>query len=123
MKSNLEKEFDTYVKKTIKHTIINFAKNEIKTRHRETSLELLKENGYDDSVSFLFGNKIEELFENDKLSRIVAALPDETKRIIRLSVLDNYTSKEIAKIVGKSDSRVRHIINDTLKEIKRKYEE
>ena len=123
MRSGLEKEFDTYLKRTIKHTVINFAKEETRKRHREISLELIKETGYNDSVSFLFGNKIEELFENDKLSRIVAALPDETKQIIKLSIVDGYKSKEIAKITGKSDSRIRHIINDTLKEIKRKYEE
>lgn len=123
VKSGLEKEFDAYVKKTIKHTLINFAKTETRIRHREISLELLTENSYDDAVSFLFGNRIEELFENDKLSKIVAALPDETKKILKLSILDNYNSKEVAKIVGKSDSRVRHIINDTLREIRRKYEE
>lgn len=123
VEERIKKEFDAYLKKTIKNTIINFAKKEAHTRHRETSLELLKENSYDDSVSFLFENKIEELFEDDKLSKIVAALPEETKKILKLSILDDYNSKEIAQIIGKSDSRIRHIINDVLKEIRKKYEE
>lgn len=123
VEERVKKEFDAYLKKTIKNTIINFAKQEAHTRHIETSLELLKENSYDDSVSFLFDNKIEELFEDDKLSKIVSALSDETKKILKLSILDNYNSKEIAQIIGKSDSRIRHIINDALKEIRKKYEE
>lgn len=121
--SGVEKQFDAYIKKTIKHTIISFARIETRISHREISLELLNEDSYDNPVSFLFDNRIEELFEDDKLSKIVAALPNETKKILKLSILDNYNSKEIARIVGKSDSRIRNIINDTLRNIRKKYKE
>lgn len=124
MKSVIEKQFDSYIKKTIKNTIINFAKTELIKKQREVSIELLDNNNYDTSVPFLLDtNKLEELFEDEKLTSIITALPEVKKKILQLSILENYTSKEIASIVGKSDSRIRHIINDTLNEIRNKYKE
>ena len=124
MKEGLEKQFDAYIRKTIKHTVINFAKRETKKRQREISFELLENSNFNEnsSMSFSFCDKIEELFENEKLAKIVKDLPEESKRILKLKFIDNCSSKEIANIIGKSDSRVRHILNDTLKEIKIKYE-
>lgn len=124
VKSVIEKQIDAYLKKTIKNTIINFAKAEMIRRQREVSIELLDNNNYDTSIPLLFeNNKLEELFEDKKLTSIIASLPEVKKKILQLSILENYNSKEIANIVGKSDSRIRHIINDTLNEIRNKYKE
>lgn len=124
MKSVIEKQLDAYLKKTIKNTIINFAKAEMIRRQREVSIELLDNNNYDTSVPFLLNNnKLEELFEDEKLTNIIASLPEAKKKILQLSIVENYNSKEIAAIIGKSDSRIRHIINDTLNEIRNKYKE
>lgn len=124
VKSVIEKQLDAYLKKTIKNTIINFAKAEMIRRKREVSIELLDNNNYDTSVPFLLdNNKLEELFEDEKLTNIIASLPEAKKNILQLSIIENYNSKEIAAIVGKSDSRIRHIINDTLNEIRNKYKE
>lgn len=120
--NGLEKEFDTYIKKTIIHTTIKFAKDEIQKKQNEVSFEMLQDvidNNYNEPKYY---NNIEDLFENEKLSSIIAKLPIEKKTILKLSIVDKYNSKEIASIVGKSDSRIRHIINDTLKEIREKYE-
>lgn len=120
----VEKAFDAYIKKTIKNTVIKYAQKEIVKRQREMSLELIKTDISDNtSLSFSFGNNIEELFEDSKLAGIISELPEQKKRILKLKYVDNYNSKEIAQIVGKSDSRIRNIINDTLKEIRKKYEE
>lgn len=120
----VEKAFDTYIKKTIKNTVIKYAQKEIVKRQREMSLELIKTDISDNTpLSFSFGNNIEELFEDSKLAGIISELPEQKKRILKLKYVDNYNSKEIAQIVGKSDSRIRNIINDTLKEIRKKYEE
>lgn len=119
--NGLEKEFDTYIKKTIIHTTIKFAKDEIQKKQNEVSFEMLQDvidNNYNEPKYY---NNIEDLFENEKLSSIIAKLPIEKKTILKLSIVDKYNSKEIASIVGKSDSRIRHIINDTLKEIREKY--
>lgn len=121
MDNGLEKEFDTYIKKTIIHTTIKFAKDEIQKKQNEVSFEMLQDvidNNYNEPKYY---NNIEDLFENEKLSSIIAKLPIEKKTILKLSIVDKYNSKEIASIVGKSDSRIRHIINDTLKEIREKY--
>ena len=122
--SGVEKAFDAYIKKTIKNTVFKYAQKEILKRQREMSLELIKTDISDNtSLSFSFGNNIEELFEDSKLAGIISELPEQKKRILKLKYVDNYNSKEIAQIVGKSDSRIRNIINDTLKEIRKKYEE
>lgn len=122
--SGVEKAFDAYIKKTIKNTVLKYAQKEILKRQREMSLELIKTDISDNtSLSFSFGNNIEELFEDSKLAGIISELPEQKKRILKLKYVDNYNSKEIAQIVGKSDSRIRNIINDTLKEIRKKYEE
>ena len=108
----VEKAFDAYIKKTIKNTVIKYAQKEIVKRQREMSLELIKTDISDNtSLSFSFGNNIEELFEDSKLAGIISELPEQKKRILKLKYVDNYNSKEIAQIVGKSDSRIRNIIN------------
>lgn len=124
MKSNIEKEFDTYIKKTIINTIINFAKKEIKKRQREVSLEVLFNIPDENTLPFFnSNNQIEELFEDEKLSRIVATLTEEQKNILQMSVIDGFNSKEIANKIGKSDSGVRKTLSRTLKYIRKKYEE
>ena len=120
----VEKTFDAYMKKTIKNTVLKYAQQEILKRQREVSLELIKTDISDNTpLSFSFGDNIEELFEDSKLAGIISELPEQKKRILKLKYVDGYNSKEIAQIVGKSDSRIRNIINDTLKEIRKKYEE
>lgn len=124
MKSNIEKEFDTYVKKTIINTIINFAKKEMKKRQREVSLEVLFNIPDENTLPFFnSNNQIEELFEDEKLSQIVATLTEEQKNILQMSVIDGFNSKEIANKIGKSDSGVRKTLSRTLKYIRKKYEE
>ena len=124
MKSAIEKEFDTYIKRTIKNTIINFSKKELKKRQGEISLDILFDIPDERALSFFdTTNKIEELFEDEKLSKIIAALPEEQKKVLKLSILEGYTSKEIANYIGKTDSAVRHMISRTLKLIRKKYEE
>ena len=123
-KDTLNKQFDAYIKKTIKNTIITYKKYETRKLHREVSFEALS-NDADISVPFSFSLKenLEDYFENEKLYNIVAGLKKEQKSILEMKILNKYNSKQIAKILDKSDSRVRHIYNDTIKEIKNKMKE
>lgn len=121
-KDTLNKQFDAYIKKTIKNTVINYKKYEERKRHREMSMEELSQ---DISVPFLFSlaHSLEDYFENEKLYNIVAGLKKEQKSILEMKIFNKYNSKQIAKTLNKSDSRVRHIYNDTIKEIKNKMKE
>ena len=85
----------------------------------------MEELSQDISVPFLFSltHSLEDYFENEKLYNIVANLKEEQKNILEMKILNKYNSKQIAKILNKSDSRVRHIYNDTIKEIKNKMKE
>ena len=122
----LEKEFDTYVKKTIKNTVINYAIYESKMRQKEKSIEELKDNEVYTSLSFFSSmeeKSIVECSSNIKLTNILLKLTEKQKKILTLSIIEQYSSKEIAEILHLSDSRVRHILNDTLREIKNRLEE
>lgn len=125
MESSLEKEFDSYIRKTIKHTIINFAKYENIKRQREVSIELLPNSEFDDnSLSFCDSDAdLENYFSDCKIAAIVAKMPKDKKDMLKLKLVDGYSTKEIATIYRKSEVRIRHIISDALKEIKSKYEE
>ena len=125
MESGLEKEFDSYIRKTIKHTIINFAKYENIKRQREISIELLPDSEFDDnSLSFCDSDAdLENYFSDCKIAAIVAKMPKDKKDMLKLKLVDGYSTKEIATIYRKSEVRIRHIISDALKEIKSKYEE
>lgn len=125
MESGLEKEFDSYIRKTIKHTIINFAKYENIKRQREVSIELLPDSEFDDnSLSFCDSDAdLENYFSDCKIAAIVAKIPKDKKDMLKLKLVDGYSTKEIATIYRKSEVRIRHIISDALKEIKSKYEE
>lgn len=125
MESGLEKEFDSYIRKTIKHTIINFAKYENVKRQREVSIELLPDSEFDDnSLSFCDSDAdLENYFSDCKIAAIVAKMPKDKKDMLKLKLVDGYSTKEIATIYRKSEVRIRHIISDALKEIKSKYEE
>ena len=85
----------------------------------------MEELSQDISVPFLFSltHSLEDYFENEKLYNIVAGLKKEQKSILEMKILNKYNSKQIAKTLNKSDSRVRHIYNDTIKEIKNKMKE
>ena len=125
MESGLEKEFDSYIRKTIKHTIINFAKYENIKRQREVSIELLPDSEFDDnSLSCCDSDAdLENYFSDCKIAAIVAKMPKDKKDMLKLKLVDGYSTKEIATIYRKSEVRIRHIISDALKEIKSKYEE
>ncbi len=92
--------------------------------HREVSFEELS-NDTNISVPFLFSleGNLEDYFQNEKLYTIVSKLTDEQKEILELKILHKYNSKQIAKIKNKSDSRIRHIYNDTINEINKKMKE
>lgn len=125
MESGLEKEFDSYIRKTIKHNIINFAKYENIKRQREVSIELLPDSEFgDNSLSFCDSDAdLENYFSDCKIAAIVAKMPKDKKDMLKLKLVDGYSTKEIATIYRKSEVRIRHIISDALKEIKSKYEE
>lgn len=71
----------------------------------------------------IFSLDLENLVEDERLYKIIKELSAEEKEILTLSILQEWPSKEIAKKISKSDSRVRHIINDTISKIRKKYNE
>lgn len=120
--SILEKEFDTYIKKTIKHTIINYAEKEMKKNTNEISLENFNHEQVITTIDDeIFLDDIKELITDEKLLKIILQLSNEKRQILKYSAIDNLTSKEIAKITGKNDSTIRKILINIKNYIREEY--
>ncbi len=127
----IEKEIDSYIKRTIVNTVKNFKKMEERKNKREIFFDDIVDNVNTNEIALLsvmdncaiFSLDLENLVEDERLYKIIKELSAEEKEILTLSILQEWTSKEIAKKISKSDSRVRHIINDTISKIRKKYNE
>lgn len=120
--SILEKEFDTYIKKTIKHTIINYAEKEMKKNTNEISLENFNHEQVTTTIDDeIFLDDIKELITDEKLLKIILQLSNKKRQILKYSAIDNLTSKEIAKITGKNDSTIRKILINIKNYIREEY--
>lgn len=127
----IEREIDSYIKRTIVNTVKNFKKMEERKNKREVFLDDIVDDVNTSEIALLsvmdncaiFSLDLENLVEDEKLYKIIQELSAEEKEILTLSILKEWSSKEIAKKISKSDSRVRHIIKDTILKIRKKYNE
>ncbi len=93
--NGVEKQFDTYIKKTIKNAILDVKKYETRKEYREVSFETLISEK-DISVPFLFhinANKIEDYIENEKFYQIISNLKLMQKKVLKLKIVYQYTSE------------------------------
>lgn len=127
----IEREIDSYIKRTIVNAVKDFKKFEVRKSKREVAFDDIVDNISTSEIASLsvmdncaiFSLNLEDIVEDEKLYKIIQELPDEEKEILTLSILKEWSSKEIAKKISKSDSRVRHIINNTILKIRKKYNE
>lgn len=127
----IERKIDSYIKRTIINAVKDFKKAEIRKEKKEVSFDDIVENINTSEIASLsvmdnyaiFSLHLEDMVEDEKLYKIIQELSEEEKEILTLSILQEWTSKEIAKKISKSDSRVRHTINDTISKIRKRYNE
>lgn len=127
----IERKIDSYIKRTIINAVKDLKKAEIRKEKKEVSFDDIVENINTSEIASLsvmdnyaiFSLHLEDMVEDEKLYKIIQELSEEEKEILTLSILQEWTSKEIAKKISKSDSRVRHIINDTISKIRKRYNE
>ena len=124
-------QIDSYIKRTIVNTVKDFKKYEVRKANKELLVDDISNKINNDKTALLsymddyavFSLNLEDNFEDEQLYKIVKSLSEEQKEILTLSILEEWSSKEIARKFNKSDSRIRHIIRDTLAKIKKDYEE
>ena len=127
--NDIVKEIDSYIKRTIVNTVKNFKKYEIRKFQKELSIDEISDNLNNTETALLsytdnhavFSLHLEDRVNNKKLANIIEKLSEEEKEILTLSIIEEWTSKEIGKKFAKSDSRIRNIVRDTIKEIREKY--
>lgn len=124
-------QIDSYIKRTIVNTVKDFKKYEVRKANKELLVDDIPNKINNDKTALLsymddyavFSLNLEDNFEDEQLYKIVKSLSEEQKEILTLSILEEWSSKEIARKFNKSDSRIRHIIRDTIAKIKKDYEE
>ena len=124
-------QIDSYIKRTIVNTEKDFKKYEVRKANKELLVDDISNKINNDKKALLsymddyavFSLNLEDNFEDEQLYKIVKSLSEEQKEILTLSILEEWSSKEIARKFNKSDSRIRHIIRDTIAKIKKDYEE
>ena len=127
---SISEQIDSYVKRTIVNAVKDFKKFEVRKSQKEVSIDDLSNSISNDETAILsymdniavFSLHLEDVIEDEQLYKIIKSLSEEQKKILTLSILEEWTSKEIAIKFGKSDSRIRHIIKDTIAKIKQEYE-
>ena len=127
---SISEQIDSYIKRTIVNEVKDFKKFEVRKSQKEVSIDDLSNSISNDETAILsymdnyavFSLHLEDVIEDEQLYKIIKSLSEEQKRILTLSILEEWTSKEIAIKFGKSDSRIRHIIKDTIAKIKQEYE-
>lgn len=129
--SDIAKQIDSYIKRTIINSVKDFKKYESKKYQNELSIDEVRSKLNNDETALLsyvdnyavFSLNLEDNIEDETLYNIVKSLSEEQKEILTLSILEEWTSKEIAKKFNKSDSRIRNIIRETITRIKKEYED
>lgn len=129
--SDIAKQIDSYIKRTIINSVKDFKKYESKKYQNELSIDEVSSKLNNDETALLsyvdnyavFSLNLEDNIEDETLYNIVKSLSEEQKEILTLSILEEWTSKEIAKKFNKSDSRIRHIIRETIARIKKEYKD
>ena len=106
------KAFKNYMKKIVKHSAIDYA--------RKFNSDIVKEVAFTDSVDrnmslssydsdYFFSDKgnLEDNISNSELRVAINKLSKDEKKILELSIED-YSGKEIAKIMGLSEKTIRN---------------
>ena len=128
---DIVKEIDSYIKKTIVNSVKDFKRYEIRKMQNELSLSEISDQLNNEETAVLsctdnyavFSLQLEDVVEDEKLYNIIKNLTEQQKEILTLSILEEWTSKEIGNKFAKSDSRIRHIIKDTIDKIRTEYKE
>lgn len=128
---DIVKEIDSYIKRTIINSVKDFKKYETRKRQNELSLNEISDQLNNNETAILscadnyavFSLRLEDFVEDEKLYNIIKNLTEQEKEILALSIIEEWTSKEIGNRFAKSDSRIRHIIKDTINKIRKKYKE
>ena len=127
--NEIDKRIDAYFKRTIINAVKNFKRDEENKIKREVSIDELSGQSNNIQTTLLSYKdndvvfSLEDYTSDEKLARILKELTDEEKLILTKSIIEGLNSKELTSIISKSDSRIRHIIKDTLDKIRNKYNE
>lgn len=103
--------FDVWLKTIIINTAIDHTRSNKKTAHIIHIDSVLEQQGYDD-LQLSFKHRREEISQHLKL------LPPVTRMVINLFAFDSYDYKEIASMLGISESTSRWHVSEARKKLR-----
>ncbi len=109
------KSFKIYLKKVVKHSAIDFVRKINRNAVKEIAFtDIVDKNVslsvYDSDSFFAFEDKsknLEDIISNSKLKLAIHKLSEDEKKILALSI-EEYSSKEIAKILKLSEKTIKN---------------
>ncbi len=109
------KSFKIYLKKVVKHSAIDFVRKINRNAVKEIAFtDIVDKNVslsvYDSDSFFAFEDKsknLEDIISNSKLKVAIHKLSEDEKKILALSI-EEYSSKEIAKILKLSEKTIKN---------------
>lgn len=98
----------------------NAVANHLRSRHHTIPLEDAAE--ISESGDEMLGRLI-DAEERQRLARLIAALPDESRELLALRIAGGLSAKEIGQVVGKSETAVRMAISRIVRQLRVAWEQ
>ena len=128
--TDLQKEFDTYIKKTIKLVINNVLRTYVNSEKRQRNMVYVADpNEYAfrgkhyDHLSAGPDPDREEYFQDERLLAGLASLGEKHRRVIELTFLEMIPNEGIAELMELSEKTVRNYKSAALGILKRYLED
>jgi RNA polymerase sigma factor (sigma-70 family) len=103
--------FEGWIRRIVVNTIADHLRKNI--NHEQAHKELQPEDAYINSQSV-------ENLSHKELLQVIATLPDAQREVFNLFVFENYSHKEIAKLLNINQSNCRWHLNDARRRLKEK---
>jgi len=109
--------FSSWLFRIARNTLIDFYRKKDK-RNKTSSLEIVYHLPSGESTP---EEKVETMFAEEKLYKILKQLPPREQEIIYLKFFDGYTNKVIAQITELSETNIGTIVYRTIKKLRKMY--
>ncbi len=109
--------FKLWIRRIMINTLIDEYRKRKKEKERLTYVD-----NYFDTSDYSEANEALEKFDTEKLTNLINELPNATKEVFNLYVIDGYTHKEIAEMLHISEGTSKWHLSEARQKLKLKLE-
>jgi RNA polymerase sigma factor (sigma-70 family) len=96
--------FEAWIRRIMINTLIDEYRKTQKERQRTEYVDFSATDTFNDAVDF---NLADQLFDAQAVTALVQQLPPTTQKVFNLYVIDGYSHKEIAEMLGSSEGTTK----------------